>query len=124
VSRVRTIFSHGKFIEVVSADTAPPMREPRSKKDGFALVPLGWMADVTKATGTLDAMLLVLLVYMAWKTKSATFPLSNELLARYGVSRWVKYRTLARLEKAGKLKIQRRGKQALVITLSGGPALI
>ena len=47
MSHVRTIFSHGKFMEVISADPAP--HNARNKKNGFALVPLEWTADVAKA---------------------------------------------------------------------------
>jgi hypothetical protein len=57
------------------------------------------------------------LFYVAWKTKDRTFPLSNELCARYGVSRWAKYRALARLKKAGMIATQRLGHQAMTVTL-------
>jgi hypothetical protein len=59
----------------------------------------------------------ILLHYMAWKTKSASFPLSNTLLARYCVGRKTKYRILANLEKAGRIKTERRNKQAPLVTL-------
>jgi hypothetical protein len=58
---------------------------------------------------------------MLWKTKSTTFPLSNTLLARYGVNRYTKYRMLAHLEKAGRIKIQHHNKQALLVTLIAMP---
>ena len=54
MNRVRTIFSHGKYMKVVSADTTPPMCTPRGKKDGFALAPLGWTADTAKALNAPD----------------------------------------------------------------------
>jgi hypothetical protein len=54
---------------------------------------------------------------MAWKTGSRTFSLSNELLAQYGVTRWMKRRVLARLEKAGKIEIRQCGKRAPIVTL-------
>ena len=62
-------------------------------------------------------MVLVLLLYLAWKTRNTTFSLSNELLARYGVPRYTIYRILANLEKAGWIKTRRRKKQALLVTL-------
>ena len=59
MSRVRTIFSRGKFMEVVSADPAP--RNTRNKRDGFAMVPLGWAADVAEAMNTPGYMVFTLL---------------------------------------------------------------
>jgi hypothetical protein len=89
-----------------------PNRPERKTKQKFTLLQLQWAADTAKAAGTPDAMVWILLHYMAWKAKSTTFPLSNMLLAKYGVTRYTKYRILATLEKAG-LKTQRRNKQAL-----------
>ena len=45
-------------------------------------------------------MVFTLLAYLAWKTKSSTFVLSNDYLKRYGVDRDAKRRALVRLEKA------------------------
>jgi hypothetical protein len=80
-------------------------------------LPLEWTAGTAKAAGTPGAMVWILLPYMAWKAKSTTFPLSNTLLARFGVNRKTKYRILANLEKAGRIKIQHRNKQAPLVTL-------
>jgi hypothetical protein len=92
-----------------------PARRPKRKD--FTLLQLEWAAGAAKAARTSGAIVWILLHYMAWKTKSTTFPLSNILLARYGVTRYTKYRILANLEKAGWIKTQRRKKQALLITL-------
>ena len=40
MSRVRTIFSHGKYMKVVKRRHDPPARKPRDKQDDFAMVPL------------------------------------------------------------------------------------
>jgi hypothetical protein len=120
MSRVRTIFSHGKYMDVVSTDSDPP--KSRGKKDGFAIVPLDWAADVTGAMGAPGYMVLTLLAYLAWKTKSSTFVLSNDYLKRYGVGRDAKRRALARLEKAGVIRIERDGHHAPVVTLLIEPA--
>jgi hypothetical protein len=69
-------------------------------------------------------MVWIILCYMAWKTKSQTFALPNVLLARYGVNRETKRRTLERLEAAGRIKIQRRHKQSPIVTLLAGPDAI
>jgi hypothetical protein len=89
----------------------------KSKQEDFTLLQLQWAADTAKAANTPGAMVWILMNYMAWKTKSTTFPLSNMLLARYGVSRYAKYRILTSLEKAGRIKIQHRNKQVWLVTL-------
>ena len=63
------------------------------------------------------AMVATVLRYQAWKAKGKPFALSNALLARYGVHRNTKYRALTELEAAGLIRLERRGKQALRITL-------
>jgi hypothetical protein len=121
MSHVRTIFSRGKYMEVGGADPSQPARESRGKKV-FAIVPLNWAADVTKAAGTPSYMVFTILAYLAWKTKSSTFVLSNDYLKRYGVDREAKRRALARLEKAGVIRIDRRGRHAPIVTLLIEPA--
>jgi hypothetical protein len=100
----------------------PPVKRTRDKANDFAQVPLKWAADVAKATNSPGYMVLVLLAYLAWKTKSPTFILSNDHLNRYGIKREVKHRALARLEKAGVILVQRRGRRAPLITLLIEPA--
>jgi hypothetical protein len=117
MNRLRTIFSHGKYMKVVSADTTPPMRKPRGKMDGFALAPLGWTADIAKALNAPDIMLVNLMLYLSWKAKGEAFQLSNEMLQRYGVGRKTKYRVLACLERAGRIQVRRQNKQAPYVTL-------
>jgi hypothetical protein len=109
-----------RFRVVHSRDDAsvnPPAREARDKASDFARVPLRWAADVAKATNSPGYMVFVLLAYLAWKNKGRAFILSNDRLRRYEVSREVKYRALARLEKAGVIRVQRRGLRAPLITL-------
>ena len=74
-------------------------------------------ADAAEVTGTRGAMVWILLLCMAWKTKCSTFPLSNVMPARYGVSREIKRRTLEKLEVSGLIKIERRRKQSPIVTL-------
>jgi hypothetical protein len=117
MSRVRTIFSHGKYMEVVSADTTRPVHRPRGKKDGFALAPLEWTADIAKVLNAPDIMLVNLMLYLSWKAKGEAFLVSNETLRRYGVGRKTKYRVLARLESAGRIQVHRQNKQAPHVTM-------
>jgi hypothetical protein len=94
-----------------------PAAKTRGKKgEPFVMMPLQWAADMAKAT-TPGAMVWILLRYQSWKTKSKTFPVTNVLLERHGVNRETKRRVLERLEAAGLIKIQHRGRQTPLVTL-------
>jgi len=120
MSNPRFVDAHGKRILVETLDL-PDRSARKTRRKDFTQLPLDWAADTAKAAGTPGAMVWILLSYMAWKAKSTTFPLSNMLLARYGVTRYTKYRILANLEKAGRIKTQRRHKQAMLVTLLNMP---
>jgi hypothetical protein len=90
--------------------------------DGFALVRLDWAADFAKAMREPIAIVMPLLAYLAWKEHSDTFHLSNKVLARYGVSRYTKYRALARLEKAGLIRVLQSPGRAPAIKLLTEPS--
>jgi hypothetical protein len=122
VSNRRWVIAHGKRIEVEDLDDPPHVKARAAKRakrreEAFAMLPLEWAADAAKAIKMPRTMVLVLLQYMAWKTKSQTFPLPNGLLAQYGVSRELKRRVLAKLEASGLIEIERQGKQNPTITL-------
>ena len=113
----RWVTAHGKQILVETLET-PSMEALEPKKhEQFVKLPLQWAADAAKATGTRGAMVWILLLHTAWKTKSTTFPLSNVMLARYGVSREMKRRVLEKLEASGRIKIERRWKRNPIVTL-------
>jgi ribosomal protein S19E (S16A) len=63
----------------------------------------------------------VTIKWLAWKTGSQTFPVSNDRLKQYGISRDVKHKMLERLEKAGRIKIERHGRHAPLVILLGKP---
>ena len=70
-------------------EKVPPAPKQRAEKPPFAPVPLDEAAPYFRAIDSASgAVVVTLLFYVAWKTKDRTFPLSNELCARYGVSRW------------------------------------
>jgi hypothetical protein len=96
-----------------------PTRQEKGKK--FVVIPLDEAAKFARSAGTPGAMVWLLLFYVAWKEKSKTFPLSSELLARYDVNRWAKWRILTRLEKAGKIKIARSGHKSAIVTILSQP---
>src|SRR5262245_64854245 len=93
------VIRQGKYIavETLKSDAHPKWNRTNS----FAKVPLGWAAAAAKATKTPRAMVWVVLQHVAWQTNSATFPLSNSVLAKYGVSSEVKRRALGALEFSG-----------------------
>jgi hypothetical protein len=55
--------------------------------------------------------------YRAWATGSATVTLANKALAEMGVSRFMKYRALQRLEEDGLIKVKRRERRSPIITI-------
>jgi hypothetical protein len=118
LDRFRVVRSHGKDIKVLDEEPDPPARKTRGKKEGgFSKVPLNCATKATQASKTPGSMVLVLLPYLAWKHRSTTFPLSNEILKQYGVGRDAKHRALKRLENAGVIKVDQRGSGSPIVTL-------
>jgi hypothetical protein len=106
----------GRRIAVETVETGViPNR--RRQVDPFVKVPLQWAVAAAKATRTRKALVWLLLLYEAWKAKGVPFPLSNEKLARYGVSRETKRRALAEIEASGLCTVQRQHGRAPVVTL-------
>jgi hypothetical protein len=110
------VIRHGRRIELETHDTGVVPKTRRQKVDPFAKVPLRWATAAAKATRTPKALVWVLLLHEVWKTKGAPFPLSNERLSRYGVTRETKRRALAEMEAAGLITVERRRGRAPVVT--------
>jgi hypothetical protein len=100
-------------VETIKSDS----KTNRHRTVSFAKVPLAWAAAAAKATKSPRAMVWVLLQHMAWQNRWTAFPLSNALLAKYGVSREIKRRALAALESSGLIVVERRHGRAPVVTL-------
>jgi hypothetical protein len=113
----RYVTAYGKRILIETLETPHLQKSEANRKEKFTKVPLQWAAEIAKCTGTRRAMVWILLLYMVWRNRSTTFPLSNAILARYGVSREMKRRTLEKLEAAGRIKVERRYKQSPIVTL-------
>jgi hypothetical protein len=113
----RWVTAHGKQFLVETLETSSMKAQEARKQQQFVKVPLQWAADAANVTGTRGAMVWILLLHMAWKTKNTTFSLSNVMLARYGVSREMKRRVLEKLEASGLIKIERRPKRNSIVTL-------
>ena len=57
------------------------------------------------------------ILYRVWRTGKTTIDLPNKMLAEMGVSRWVKYRAIDRLEQAGWIQVSRPIRKTMQITL-------
>jgi hypothetical protein len=112
-------YRNGKRINIKISEPGPDQKIRRRCKDTFAMVPLQWAAKMTAATETPKAMVGVWLLYRAWQKKSPTFDVPNEALAAFGISRKVKYRALEQFEAAGLIKVERRHRKTLRVTLLG-----
>jgi hypothetical protein len=124
MSNRRWIRAHGKMIVVETLDmpgTAASGARKAKREEDFAIVPLQWAAGVAKDTNTQRALVWITLLYLSWKAKSQTFPVSNVALARYGISKYIKLRTLETLAAAGRITVEQRDGCAPVVTLVGFP---
>ena len=121
MSSPRYVTAHGRTFLVETLDTPPRRGKGKPKREAWAQVPLSWVAEMAKHTNSPRTTVVILLSYLAWKHKSATFPLSGEIANRYGITRYTKSRTLAVLEAAGVIKVDRGHKQSPIITLMRMP---
>ena len=115
---VRKEFVHGKWIEVETIDTGvdvPKIR--RARAETFVKVPLEWARKASAAIETPKMMVLLYLLYRAWREHSDTITLPNNALTDYGVSRKLKRRALQQLEAAGLITIKRRAGKSPTVTL-------
>ena len=109
------VLRHGRRIEVETLETGATAR--RRRVAPFVKMPLTWAARASIATNCPKAMVWVWLLHQAWKTKSATVRVPNGALAKYGISRWVKRRTLRQLEGAGLITIKLEPRKTPVVTV-------
>jgi hypothetical protein len=108
---------NGQKIEVEEYELDLPPSRRRNRTDAFAIVPLDWAVRAAKATKTPATLIINYLQYLAWRANGKSFTLSNEWLAKQGVSRKVKTRVLRDLEAGGLIKIERAPGRAPLISL-------
>jgi DNA-binding transcriptional ArsR family regulator len=96
-------------------EAAAPVK--RKRVEPFVKVPRWWMAAACKATDNHKALVCVELLYVAWKAKSLTFPLSNARLEKLGVHRETKRRALRDLEGAGLIPVERQSNKTPIVTV-------
>jgi DNA-binding transcriptional ArsR family regulator len=89
----------------------------RRKVEPFVKVPLWWAKQMAAATHTKRALVGIVLLHTAWKTKWTTFPLPNGQLAKLDVSPDTKNRALRDLERAGLITVARPSRKTPIVTL-------
>ena len=70
-----------------------------------------------RALGCTKALVLNYIYYRVWAEGQRTIPLPNQTLAGMGVDRRTKYRALQRLERAGLIRVEHRGRRSPLVTL-------
>ena len=98
-------------------EAAAPVK--RKRTEPFVKVPMWWAEAAAKAARSPATLVIIELLYLAWKTRSATFPMANLRLRQRGVSREIKRRVLRDLEHGGVISIERLPRKAPVVTLIG-----
>src|SRR5262245_28202807 len=93
-----------------------PVKRKR-KVEPFVKVPLWWAKQMTTATKTKKALVGIVLMHTAWKTKRLTFPLPNGRLTKLGVSRETKRRALRDFERAGLIIVERPSRKTPIVTI-------
>ena len=107
---------HVKRLRELEA-AAPVKRKKKSER--FVQVPLWWIEIAAKDIGSPKTLVLIELLYGAWKAKSSTFPLPNSRLNKLGVSREIKRRVLRDLERRPVIRVKRSPGKTPIITLIG-----
>ena len=94
-------------------------RRPRQTERYVQITETG--AKGFEVLGGSAALVWFEILYRVWKAKKTTIDLPNGILTEMGVSRWVKYKAIDRLEQAGWIQIERQnGKTARVTLLNPG----
>jgi hypothetical protein len=102
---------------VVVIKAKPKKKEEASEP--FVKVPLWWIEMAAKRIKSPATLVLIELLYAAWKAKSSTFPLPNTRLRKMGVSRQMKHLMLRGLERGGVILVERKPHKTPIVTLIG-----
>jgi hypothetical protein len=96
---------------------APPRPGP-----GYITVNLVWLARVWPVARSVDQLVVLMLLYrQCVMKKSNTVSLPNGEVAALGISRYTKYRLLARLQSAGAATVTTTNGRAALVTLHWFP---
>jgi hypothetical protein len=97
-------------------ETRAPVKRAK-KEDVFVTIPLWFAAVAAEATRSPALLVVVYVLYCGWKAKGQSFVLPNGWLERRAVTRWVKCRALRKLEEAGLITVEWRGRKSPRITI-------
>jgi hypothetical protein len=106
-----------KFQQMMRATRKQSPGTLKKGREQFAKVPLCWAQRAAAATETPQAYVWVWLMRLKYEHGSTTFPLPNDRLKRAGISRKTKWKALTKLEAAGLIQIERRGRKSPLVTL-------
>ena len=99
-------------------------RRPKRHVPGpFVIAELGLLKEAAKAVSNLSGTALMLWLFLVYEGRfkgKDIVQVSNLALAKWGVSRKVKYKALDRLEAAGLIEVVQRGKRSARVRLVGG----
>jgi hypothetical protein len=115
----RYVIAHGKRILVKTLETSDMKAREAEKQQQFVKVPLQWAANAALTSGMPGAMVWILLMHIAWKTRSTVVSLSNVALKQYDIGRETKRRVLEKLVASKQIKLERYGNRNPVVTLLG-----
>jgi hypothetical protein len=84
------------------------------RREEFVIVPMAWDDRLTGCRGH-TYKIAIRLLYLYWRHHYKPFKLPNGMLQYDGVSRYSKYRALAKLEQLGLISIERPPKKSPII---------
>jgi hypothetical protein len=97
---------------------APPANKYRRlSRQGFVQMRNEAAVAGYHALGCPRALVWHYIHYRVWAEGTPTIPLANRALAKMGVDRYTKYRALDCLERAGLIRVERRGRRSPLVTL-------
>jgi hypothetical protein len=92
-------------------------RKIRKRREKFVAVPWVWMEKLNGQWGSHIYQIAFRLLYQHWKQGGGPVKLANGMLEFDGIDRYVKYRTLKRLEQLGLITVERRRRKSPVVHL-------
>jgi hypothetical protein len=113
------VFDLSKFTSKRPPAEAAPVKVRKRITDPFIRVPLWWIERATELTRLPGTLVLMVLLYEAWRTQSAAFPLPTDRLERFGVGRNVVRKILLDLECGRMITVLRRTNKPPIITMLG-----
>jgi hypothetical protein len=98
-------------------EAKPTARARRRAGNPYSRLLLQSFAAAIKASRSQKAFVWAWLQYEAWRSKGATVDLTNSELGFYGVNREMKRRAIRQYERAGLITVERRGREAVTVTI-------